>query len=207
MLSWCFVCCCLFCPVEPVHRTTWPRHRLAASPRPRRGLCITVSARAPPLRCFTTSPPPRPPHFVSASPRPCAHGCVSASPQPHPQEWCSASPRPRPHQCITALPWRNPSHRIRSCLHRCTTLALASCLLGLWPPRSPGRSGPGGGGSFCLIRLEQSCPGRQATFPQMIQSWGLWPLLLVLPRMSQSGASARHLSLDNPLRDASGLAA
>ena len=39
----------------------------------------------------------------------------------------------------------------------------------------------------------------QATFPRVIQSWGLWPLLLVLPRMTQSRAPARHLSLGDPV--------
>ena len=63
--------------------------------------------------------------------------CVSASMQPHPQDCFSASPRPRPHQCITALPWRSPPRRIRLCLHRCSALALASCLLRFWLPRSP----------------------------------------------------------------------
>ena len=53
-----------------------------------------------------------------------------------------------------------------------------------------------------LIRPRQSCPGRQATFPRLIQPWGLWPLLLVLPRMIQSAASAGLLSLDYRVRDA-----
>ena len=46
----------------------------------------------------------------------------------------------------------------------------------------------------------RSCPERQATFPRMIQYWGLCRLLLVVPRMIHSGASERHLSLDDPVR-------
>ena len=33
----------------------------------------------------------------------------------------------------------------------------------------------------------------------MIESWGLRPFLLVLPRMIQSGASGLYLSLDYPV--------
>ena len=73
-------------PDDAVQGTPWPRHRIAASPRPGPGLCITASPRAPPLLCFTASPRPRP------------LGCCSASPRPLPLVWITASPRPCPHR-------------------------------------------------------------------------------------------------------------
>ena len=56
------------------------------------------------------------------------------------------------------------------------------------------------GGSSCLICSGGSSPGRQATFHRMIQSWVLWPLLLVQPQLIQSRASGLRFFLDDPSR-------
>ena len=50
-------------------------------------------------------------------------------------------------------------------------------------------------------------PGAAALFPCLIHSWGLWPLLLVLPRTIQSRASGRLLFLNDPVRGAAAPAA
>ena len=66
-------------------------------------------------------------------------------------------------------------------LYHCTSMALSCVLL---PDLSGGR------GPLLLDPPQKILARASATFPRMIQSWGLWPLLLALPRMIQSGASS-----------------
>ena len=52
----------------------------------------------------------------------------------------------------------------------------------------------GGGGERLLVDPPRAIlPGWQTIFPR---PRGFWPLLLALPRMFQSGASARHVFID-----------
>ena len=151
-------------------------------------VCFSTSLGPCPHHGSTASPQPFPLLRFSASPRPCPNGSISDSPRPRPLHCCTASPRPCPHHCFTASPWHCLLRCIRSCLYRCSSSASASCLIRFWPPLSPGRSSPGGGGSSCLFRPRCSSPRRlAASCPWIVQSGGLCLLLLVPPRMFQSG--------------------
>ena len=46
-----------------------------------------------------------------------------------------------------------------------------------------------GGGCGCVMRTGFFNPGQHAKVPRKIGSWGLWPLLLALPQLIQSGVS------------------
>ena len=52
---------------------------------------------------------------------------------------------------------------------------------------------PGGWGPLLVDPPRAILPGAAGTFPR---PWALWPLLLVVPQMFQSGVSARHVSVD-----------